>query len=206
MDIDTMKSGNCFGCGEKGHISKNCPLQSWNKQKQEVRALTTEPSMGSKIEEVKDGARNHSGRTYYTPVVNTLVSHMPHSILFAASTSNQPCKESHNRYAVLANNIDTVSITSTNEAGDMTENPDSVKLPTSTDNHLTSNSLQVKVPGNKPPTIVVPIITAAHRPDGAGELGPNSPPEQAAPRAETTAVRRLIVINLPQDLSNKSQV
>ncbi|PBK70575.1 hypothetical protein ARMSODRAFT_974493 [Armillaria solidipes] len=54
MDIDAIKSGNCFRCGEKGHISKNCPLQSWNKKKQEVRASTTEPS--SKIEEVKDGA------------------------------------------------------------------------------------------------------------------------------------------------------
>ncbi|SJL16607.1 uncharacterized protein ARMOST_20133 [Armillaria ostoyae] len=57
MDIDTIKSGNCFRCGEKGHISKNCPLQSWNKgKKQEVRASTTEPSTGSKIEEVKDAA------------------------------------------------------------------------------------------------------------------------------------------------------
>ncbi|KAK0453506.1 hypothetical protein EV421DRAFT_1956368 [Armillaria borealis] len=55
MDIDAVKSGNCFRCGKKGHISKNCPLQSWNKGKQEVRASTTEPS-GSKIEEVKDDA------------------------------------------------------------------------------------------------------------------------------------------------------
>ncbi|SJL17403.1 uncharacterized protein ARMOST_20953 [Armillaria ostoyae] len=65
MDIDAIKSGNCFRCGEKGHISKNCPLQSWNKgKKQEVRASTTEPSTGSKIEEVKDAAgkptRNHT--------------------------------------------------------------------------------------------------------------------------------------------------
>ncbi|SJL16754.1 uncharacterized protein ARMOST_20283 [Armillaria ostoyae] len=65
MDIDAIKSGNCFRCGEKGHISKNCPLQSWNKgKKQEVRASTTEPSTGSKIEEVKDvagkPARNHT--------------------------------------------------------------------------------------------------------------------------------------------------
>ncbi|SJL03631.1 uncharacterized protein ARMOST_06988 [Armillaria ostoyae] len=56
MDINTMKSRNCFCCGEKGHISKNCLLQSWNKGKQEVRVSTTEPSVGSKIEEVKDSA------------------------------------------------------------------------------------------------------------------------------------------------------
>ncbi|KAK0421572.1 hypothetical protein EV421DRAFT_1975680 [Armillaria borealis] len=55
MDIDAIKSGNCFRCGKKGHISKNCPQQSWNKGKQEVRASTTEPS-SSKIEEVKDDA------------------------------------------------------------------------------------------------------------------------------------------------------
>ncbi|SJL16280.1 uncharacterized protein ARMOST_19800 [Armillaria ostoyae] len=52
MDIDAIKSGNCFRCGEKGHISKNCSLQSWNKgKKQEVRTSTTEPATGSKIEE-----------------------------------------------------------------------------------------------------------------------------------------------------------
>ncbi|PBK68976.1 hypothetical protein ARMSODRAFT_975294 [Armillaria solidipes] len=55
MDIDAVKSGDCFRCGKKGHISKNCPLQSWNKGKQEVRASTTE-STDSKIEEVKDAA------------------------------------------------------------------------------------------------------------------------------------------------------
>ncbi|PBK64637.1 hypothetical protein ARMSODRAFT_978890 [Armillaria solidipes] len=56
MDIDAIKSGDCFCCGKKGHISKNCPLQSWNKgKKQEVRASTTE-STDSKIEEVKDAA------------------------------------------------------------------------------------------------------------------------------------------------------
>ncbi|SJL16290.1 uncharacterized protein ARMOST_19810 [Armillaria ostoyae] len=112
---------------------------------------------------------------------------MPHSILFTASHSNQPHKESHNRYAILANNIDTVSITSSNEAGDATENPASDLPTSSTDNHLISSSLRVKVPGGKPPTIVVSIITAAYRPDGAGEQGPNSPPEQAASQVENTA-------------------
>ncbi|PBK76314.1 hypothetical protein ARMSODRAFT_969054 [Armillaria solidipes] len=56
MDIDAIKSGECFHCRQKGHISKNCPLQSWNKgKKQEVRASTTK-STDSKIEEVKDAA------------------------------------------------------------------------------------------------------------------------------------------------------
>ncbi|PBK71422.1 hypothetical protein ARMSODRAFT_1017321 [Armillaria solidipes] len=186
MDIDTINNSECFQCYEKGHISKNCPLQAWNKgKKQEVRASMTELSTGSKIKEVKDAAGN--GRTYYTPVVNALVSHMPHSILFTASNSNQPCKESHNRYAVLANDIDTCSSASFDKAEDETES-----LPSAPDNganHLTSNnpSWHVKVPGDRPPTIVVPIITAARRPDGAGEPGPNSPPEEAAPRVEKTA-------------------
>ena len=57
MDINVLRSeGKCFCCKQKGHISKNCPLQSWNKKKEEVRASTTEPATESKVEEVKDGA------------------------------------------------------------------------------------------------------------------------------------------------------
>ncbi|PBK62507.1 hypothetical protein ARMSODRAFT_980575 [Armillaria solidipes] len=93
MNIDAIKSGDCFRCSKKGHISRNCPEQTWNKGKQQVRASTTEPS-GSKIEEVKDAA---------------------------GKRSNQPRKESHNRYAVLIDDIDTVSIASTNESEDSTE-------------------------------------------------------------------------------------
>ncbi|PBK58702.1 hypothetical protein ARMSODRAFT_983621 [Armillaria solidipes] len=55
MDVDTMRAaGECFQCHKKGHISKNCPLQSWNKgKKEEVRASTTT----THIEEVKDATK-----------------------------------------------------------------------------------------------------------------------------------------------------
>ncbi|SJL12748.1 uncharacterized protein ARMOST_16179 [Armillaria ostoyae] len=205
-----MTTGTVYG----GHISKNCPLQSWNKKKEEVRASTTEPSMGSKIEEVKDAAGN--GWTYITPVVKC-VSYTPHSILFAESRSHHPRMESHNRYAILAMDIKTVSITSSDEDRDVTESSTNKMMtqeeqqptpgalnnstagaskgsPSVMDNHLTSSTLRVKVPGNKPSTIVVPLVMAnpCTRPEGAGELGPNSSPEassqheQAAPQAENT--------------------
>ncbi|PBK62707.1 hypothetical protein ARMSODRAFT_1024685 [Armillaria solidipes] len=145
---------------------------------------------------------------------------MPHSILFAESCLNQTHKESHNRYAILINDIDTVSIALSNEDGDTTESSTDAPPASSKEqqcqelhgsthdassttqendkkdnkgalidktskaskgsleaNHLTSSALRMKVPGDKPPTIVVPIITAAHRLDGAGEPGPNSPSE-----------------------------
>ncbi|PBK71031.1 hypothetical protein ARMSODRAFT_1017801 [Armillaria solidipes] len=200
MDIDMMrKARECFQCGKKGHLSKNCLLQSWNKKKEEIRASTTEPTMGSKIEEVKDAAKNHSGWTYSISVVTPVIKYVPHSNIPALSTSKQTPIESHNRYAVLA-----ISNVLDDKASTETESLASDLSTSLTDNHLTSSSLRVKVPGDKPPTIVVLIIMAAHRPDGAGDPGPNSPPEQAAPQAEDTTARKPIVIAPPQDLSNKS--
>ncbi|SJL06737.1 uncharacterized protein ARMOST_10079 [Armillaria ostoyae] len=214
----------CFRCHQKGHISKNCLLQSWNKKKQEVRASTTKPSMDSKIEEVKDAAGN--GQTYITPVVKDVL-YTPHSILFTESHSNHPCMESHNRYAILATDIDTVSIASSDEDGDVTESFTNdmttqeeqqcqllhgptrgvrsstrrfnIKVtqgalidsttgaskgsPSAMDNHLTSSALHVKVPGDKPPTIVVPLITAslsASREGNTTRIGTNDEAELAA--------------------------
>ncbi|PBK72228.1 hypothetical protein ARMSODRAFT_1016206 [Armillaria solidipes] len=158
----------------------------------------TKPATGSKIEEVKDTAKN--GWIYPISVVTPVIKYVPHSNISAILTSNQPQMESHNRYTVFA-----ISNVSDDEASEGAESPTSDLSTSSTDNHLTSSSLRVKVPGNKLSTIVVPIITAARRPDGAGELDPNSPPDQVAPRAETTAARKLIVITLPQDLTDKSQ-
>ncbi|PBK59245.1 hypothetical protein ARMSODRAFT_983201 [Armillaria solidipes] len=60
MDIDTLcAEGKCFQCQQKGHLSKNCPLQSWNKGKkrEERRASMTELATDSKIKEVKDTAK-----------------------------------------------------------------------------------------------------------------------------------------------------
>ncbi|SJL08820.1 uncharacterized protein ARMOST_12191 [Armillaria ostoyae] len=194
MDIDAIKSGNCFRCGEKGHISKNCSLQSWNKgKKQEVRASTTEPSTGSKIEEVKDVAGNHSGRTYTLPVVN--ISHPPHSILFAERNSNQTCKESHNRYAILTTDGDThLSSVSDDEA------PRGAESPNTTDPALRNSGAKrhtsslhgatqpTKVLDEKSPTIVTPIDTASQprRTDGTWAKLKYAPcevssDEQAAP-------------------------
>ncbi|SJL18801.1 uncharacterized protein ARMOST_22402 [Armillaria ostoyae] len=165
MDIDAIKSGNCFHCGEKGHISKNCLLQSWNKKKQEVRASTTEPSTGSKIEEVKDTAGNHSGQTYTLPVVN--VSHPPHSILFTESRSNQSCKESHNWYAILTTDGDThLSSVSDDEAPTGAESPDKEPMLRNFGAKHHTSSLRgetqpTKVLDEKSPTIVTPIDTAS---------------------------------------------
>ncbi|SJL00662.1 uncharacterized protein ARMOST_03975 [Armillaria ostoyae] len=192
MDIDAVKSGNCFRCGEKGHISKNCPLQSWNKgKKQEVRASTTESSTGSKIEEVKDAAGN--GRTYILPVVN--VSHPPHSILFAESRSNQSRKESHNRYAILTTDDDThLSSVSDDEAAIGAESPntkDSALCNFGAKRHTSSlrgETQPTKVLDEKSPTIVTPINTASQprRTDGTWAKLKHAPcevssDEQAAP-------------------------
>ncbi|SJL08033.1 uncharacterized protein ARMOST_11392 [Armillaria ostoyae] len=179
MDIDAIKSGNCFRCGEKGHISKNCPLQSWNKgKKQEVRASTTEPSTGSKIEEVKDAAGNHSGRTYILPVVNTN-------------------KESHNRYAILTTDDDThLSSVSDDEASKGAESPNTKDDQPALRNfgakrHTSSPcgaTQPTKVLDEKPPTIVVPIDTVSQprRTDGTWAKLKYAPcevssDEQAAP-------------------------
>ncbi|SJL15506.1 uncharacterized protein ARMOST_19006 [Armillaria ostoyae] len=196
MDIDAVKSGNCFRCGEKGHISKNCPLQSWNKgKKQEVRASTTEPSTGSKIEEVKDAAGNHSGRTYTLPVVN--IPHSPHSILFAERNSNQIHKESHNRYAILTTDDDThLSSVSDDEAPTGAESPNTKNDQSTLRNfgakrhtsNLRGATQPTKVLDEKPPTIVVPIDTASQprRTDGTWAKLKYAPcevssDEQAAP-------------------------
>ncbi|SJL13670.1 uncharacterized protein ARMOST_17118 [Armillaria ostoyae] len=194
MDIDAIKSGNCFHCGEKGHISKNCSLQSWNKgKKQEVRASTTEPSTSSKIEEVKDAAGNHSGRTYTLPVVNKLYS--PHSKQFAESRSNQSRKESHNRYAILTTDGDThLSSVSDDEAPTGAESPNDeepalrnfgAKRHTSS---LRGETQPTKVLDEKSPTIVTPIDTASQpcRTDGTWAKLKHAPCEvssnkQAAP-------------------------
>ncbi|SJL18732.1 uncharacterized protein ARMOST_22332 [Armillaria ostoyae] len=168
MDIDAIKSGNCFRCGEKGHISKNCPLQSWNKgKKQEVRASTTEPSTGSKIEEVKDAAGNRS---------------------------NQPRKESHNKYAVLTIDDDNLSSVSDDEAPMGAESPntkDSTLRNFGAKHHTSSlrgETQPTKVLDEKSPTIVTPIDTASQprRTDGTWAKLKHAPcevssDEQAAP-------------------------
>lgn len=63
MDIDAMhKKGLCFGCGEKGHLNKDCPKKQ---KKAKVRAVKEETKKDegkeelastSKVEEVKDYA------------------------------------------------------------------------------------------------------------------------------------------------------
>ncbi|SJL01489.1 uncharacterized protein ARMOST_04811 [Armillaria ostoyae] len=196
MDIDAIKSGNCFRCGEKGHISKNCPLQSWNKgKKQEVRASTTEPSTGSKIEEVKDAAGNHSGRTNTLHVVN--IPHPPHSILFAERNSNQTRKESHNKYAILTTDDDThLSSVSDDEASTGAESPNTKDNQSTLRNFgakrhtssLRGETQPTKVLDEKSPTIVTPIDTASQprRTDGTWAKLKHAPcevssDEQAAP-------------------------
>ncbi|SJL10448.1 uncharacterized protein ARMOST_13834 [Armillaria ostoyae] len=118
--------------------------------------------MDSKIKEVKDAAEN--GQIY--------------PISIATST----LKESHNRYAILA-----ISNVSDDEASIETESLTSDLSTLSTDNHSTSSLLRVKVLGKKPPTIVVPIITAA-----------------LAPRAETTTAGKLITWRAIKDTKNES--
>ncbi|SJL03650.1 uncharacterized protein ARMOST_07007 [Armillaria ostoyae] len=198
LDIDILKAdGKCFRCKEKGHISKNCPLQSWNK-KQEVRVSMTEPTMDSKIKEVKDAAKNRW--TYSASIATTIYAH---SNIPALTTLNQPKKESYNCYSPLT--MDSSTFLSDDESMEI-ESLTSDQTMLSTDKHHTSNSLQVKVSGKKPPIITVPIIIASlARPDGAGEPDPNSPPEQAAPQAENTTARKLS-INIPtQDPFDRSQ-
>ncbi|SJL15094.1 uncharacterized protein ARMOST_18576 [Armillaria ostoyae] len=194
MDIDAIKSGNCFRCGEKGHISKNCPLQSWNKgKKQEVRASTTEPSTGSKIEEVKDAAGN--GWTNTLHVVN--IPHPPHSILFAERNSNQTRKESHNKYAILTTDNDThLSSVSDDEAPTGAESPNTKNDQSTLRNFgakrhtssLRGETQPTKVLDEKSPTIVTPIDTASQprRTDGTWAKLKHAPcevssNEQAAP-------------------------
>ncbi|SJL14246.1 uncharacterized protein ARMOST_17702 [Armillaria ostoyae] len=198
MDIDAIKSRNCFRCGEKGHISKNCPLQSWNKgKKQEVRASTTEPSTSSKIEEVKDAAGN--GQTYTLPVVN--VSHLPHSILFAESHQNQPRKESHNRYAILTTDSNThLSSVSDNEAptgaeSSNTKNDQSMLCNSGAKRHTSSlrGATQLtKVLDEKSPTIVTPIDTASQpcRTDGTWDKLKHAPCEVSSQNEQVALTER----------------
>ncbi|SJL06708.1 uncharacterized protein ARMOST_10050 [Armillaria ostoyae] len=218
MDIDAINNGECFRCHQKGHISKNCPLQSWNKKKEEVRASTTEPSTGSKIEEVKDAAGN--GRTYKPPVVKKCIPSMPHSILFAESRSPKPHMESHNRYATLATDIETVSIASSDEDGDDSTQRLNIKAtqgdrkdstagasngsPSTKDPALRNfgakchtssprgETQPTKVLDEKPPTIVVPIDTASQprRMDGTWAKLKHAPCEVSSQDEQAALTKR----------------
>ncbi|SJL01029.1 uncharacterized protein ARMOST_04345 [Armillaria ostoyae] len=188
MDIDKLKKeGKCFRCGEKGHMSKFCPLQSWNKKKEEVRATTTEePKTESKVEEVKDAAEN--GQTYAHSVEHDKYAHSNTSI----STSKNP-NESHNRYAALLANPQTSLSTTSNDEGKIrTESPaddsavdanqrmgDAPTQRQATDQASSRRKLHrassprgetqpTKATGDKSPIIVTPIDTASlpHGMDG----------------------------------------
>ncbi|SJL01311.1 uncharacterized protein ARMOST_04631 [Armillaria ostoyae] len=186
MDIDTIKSGNCFRCGQKGHISKNCPLQSWNKGKQEVRASTTEPSTGSKIEEgglvrimLLFLIRHIQYYSLKVPRINPTKNHTIVSIASSdedgdvtkssMTMTTQEEQHHHQSHSPTHDDRDSArqySIKVTQGALNDSTAGASKGSPSATDNHLTSNkpSWHVKVPGDKPPIIVVPIITVSVEP------------------------------------------